>query len=164
MVSTSLEVISCLLSLREWKQTSSSSQYQFIWLLTIFRKHFEGTINKKDVYNLKKNNLLMDKKYEFSSDVLMVITHGSIKAIDSKFNTRAITSDLSKVFDKVRQEVSTQFLQLQNLWKSFLNYQGSVLGPTPYLIYINNVHKIFSDVSSISIQLIPSFIAAPPKI
>lgn len=63
----------------------------------------------------------MNKKYEFSFDVLMAITHESVKAINNKFSSRAITSDLSKAFDKVRQEVATQFLRLQNRWKSFLN-------------------------------------------
>lgn len=52
------------------------------------------------------NNPLTDKQYGFrfsgsTADVLNIVIHRSTKTIDNKQISRAITLDMSKVFDKV---------------------------------------------------------------
>ena len=80
-------------------ERSSSSQYRPISLLSIISKIFESILNKHLVDYLRANNLLHDVQYGFRSsrstvDVLTVISHRISKALDSNFDSRAITLDI----------------------------------------------------------------------
>lgn len=86
-------------------ELSSSLQCRYICLFSVASKFFEAIIMKA-VYYLNRNNRLSEKQYIFCSsrptaDVFTVIKHRLIVTPDDKSTMRAITLNISKVFDKM---------------------------------------------------------------
>ena len=87
-------------------ECSESTNYRPISLLPIISKIFECSVNQQLLGYLEDNHLLTDCQYGFrhsrsTGDLLSLITDHFNGALDRRGETRVVTLDISKAFDKV---------------------------------------------------------------
>lgn len=119
-----MKSVSCTPCLQECGRRSPSSHYNPINLYNVISKHLEVIIKQIVFSHLSKNNLLATNSMDLVDlgPLLMtaVIKHGFGEVLDNKHITRAITLDISNVFDKVWHKALLH--KLWHFWWSLLDY------------------------------------------
>ena len=87
-------------------ERSTAKNYRPVSLLSVVSEVFEKLVNNRIVDHLEKWGLFSDIQYGFRScrstaDLLTVVSDRIARAFNRSGATRAITLDISKVFDRV---------------------------------------------------------------
>ena len=88
------------------ERMSTAKNYQPVSLLSVVNKVFEKLVNNRIVDHLEKCGLFTDFQYGFRSsrstaDLLTVVSDRIARAFNRSGSTRAVSLDISKVFDRV---------------------------------------------------------------
>ena len=88
------------------ERMSTAKNYQPVSLLSVVNKVFEKLVNNRIVDRLEKCGLFTDFQYGFRSsrstaDLLTVVSDRIARAFNRSGSTRAVSLDISKVFDRV---------------------------------------------------------------
>ena len=148
------------------RERSTAKNYLPVSLLSVVSKVFEKLVNNSIIGHLEKCGLFSYFQYGFRSsrstaDLLTVVSNRIARAFNRSWATRAVALDISKAFDRVWHAgllhklksygisgliscfLSNRRLQVVLDGKSSQEYpvnagvpQGSILGPTLFLLYI----------------------------
>ncbi len=173
------------------------ANYRPIALTSALSKLFETLINRKLISHLEKHLLLSDHQYGFRSsrscgDLLAYVTHVWASSLKRFGESLAVALDISKAFDRVWHAKLIAKLpsnRLCNLFSSFLTGriisvrvdghasnslpinsgvpQGSVLSPTLFLLFINDLlsstsNPVHSYADDSTLHISTSF-SRPPR-
>ena len=149
-------------------EMSTAKNYRPVSLLSVVSKVFEKLVNNRIVDHLEKCGLFPDFQYGFRSsrstaDLLTVVSDRIARAFNRSGATRAVALDISKAFDRIwhvglLHKLKTYGIlgQIFGIISSFLSnrplrvvldgkssqeypVKGSILGPTLFLLYINDL-------------------------
>ena len=146
-------------------ERSTAKNYRPVSLLSVVSKVFEKLVNNTIVDHLEKCGLFSDFQYGFRSSRLtanlLTVSDRIARAFNRSGATRPVTLDICKAFDRVwhvgllhqlksygisGQIFGLRWLQVVLDGKSSQEYpvnagvpEGSILGPTPFLLYINDL-------------------------
>ena len=142
-------------------ERSTAKNYRPVSLLSVVSKFFEKLVNNRIFDHLEKCGLFSDFQYGFRSsrstaDLLTVVSDRIARAFNRSGATPAVALDMSKTFDMVWHAGLLHKLksygisgQIFGLISSFLvldgkssqeyPVKGSILGPTLFLLYINDL-------------------------
>ena len=144
-------------------ERSAAKNYRPVGLLSVVSKVFKKLVNNRVADYLEKCGLFSDLQYGFRSsrstaDLLTVVSDRIARAFNSSGATPVVAVDISKAFDRGWHAGLLHILQsygisgeIFGLISSFLSNrqlrvvldgkssQGSILGPTLFLLYINDL-------------------------
>jgi hypothetical protein len=150
-------------------QIVTPMNYRPISILTSFSKIFEKLLYNRLCYHIRDNHILANEGFGFrqassTTSAFYHSTNNILSALNSKLLVGGIFCDLQKTFDSVTVDKLVRYY-LQNRHQRVLvnsdsnkHYskwepvtvgvpQGSILCPLLFLLYVNDMPNVISDIS-----------------
>ena len=155
-------------------ERSTAKNCHPVGLLSVVSKVFEKLVNNRIIDHLDNCGLFSDFQYSFrfsrsTTDLLTVVSDRIARAFNRSGATQAVALDISKAFDRVwhagllhKLESDGVSGQIFGLVSSFVSnshagvYEGSVLGPTFFLLYIMTFLMMLSVILLSMLMILPS--------
>ena len=134
---------------------SNPLNYRPIAITSLISKTMETIITKQLLTFLETNNLLSDHQYGFRKarstfDLLAYAVHVWSSALESSGESRVISLDISKAFDRVWHKGLLAKLPMFGLHHTLINWIGSFLSDRSIAVrvdgFLSNLHSINAGV------------------
>ena len=139
------------LKLKNLCKKSDLSHYRPIAITSLIYKTMETIITKQLLAFLETNNHLPEHQYEFrqvisTGDLLVYAVYAWSSALESYGDSRVISLDISKAFDRVWHKGLLAKLPMFGLHRILIKWISSFLSDRPIAIradgYFSNLHSI----------------------
>ena len=137
------------------KTATSLIDYRPIAITSLISKTMETIITKQLLTFLETNNLLSDHQYGFrkarsTGDLLACAVHVWSSALESSGESRVISLDISKAFDRVWHMGLLAKLPMFGLNQALINWNGSFLSDRSIAVrvdgFVSNLHSVNAGV------------------
>ena len=141
-------------------ENSHPLNYRPIAITSLISKTMETIITKQLLTFIETNNLLSDRQYGFrkarpTGDLLAYAVHVWTSALESYGESRVISLDISKAFDRVWHKGLLAKLPMFGLIQNIINWIGSFLSDRSTAVrvdgFFSNLHSVNSGVPQGSI-------------